>query len=175
MYPVSREYVRRTWFEAFIYTHVTCASIFMVCLWWHAPHFYLWACVPVGLYLLDRYLRYHVVSLATVRLLEVRWLPPVLQLVFVKPWHYRAGQYVWLCCPAIARYEKHPFTISSAPESEQLCLAIKCWPGGWTERLKEFLADQCRQASDLQAGAYVRGARGAGAASESGGSRFVFE
>jgi len=143
MYPVSREYVKRTYFELFYYTHVSCATIFMVCLFWHGPVFYYWAAFPVGLYLVDRYFRWEVSQLAPAKLLQIIWRPPVMQLIFEAPWHYHAGQYVWLCCPRLGRFEKHPFTISSAPETELLSLAIKCWPGGWTERLRDFLAATC--------------------------------
>ena len=30
--------------------------------------------------------------------------------------HYRAGDYIFVLIPEIAKYEWHPFTISSAPE-----------------------------------------------------------
>lgn len=140
MYPVSRDYVKKTHFEAFFYTHIIGATIFMMCLLWHAPVFYLWAAFPICLYLIDRYFRSEVVSLTGARLLQVRWRPPVLQLVFASPWQYASGQYVWLRCPTIAKYELHPFTIASAPETGTLALAIKCWPGGWTEKLRDLLA-----------------------------------
>jgi len=77
--------------------------------------------------------------MSTAKLLEVRWRPPVLQLVFDAPWKYKAGQYCWLNCPSVKKMEKHPFTIASAPETELLCFAIKCWPGGWTDELRDFL------------------------------------
>lgn len=32
--------------------------------------------------------------------------------------HYRPGDYLYLNVPTIARYEWHPFTISSAPEQK---------------------------------------------------------
>jgi len=152
MYPVSREFVKKTKFEAFFYTHVVCATTFMVCLFWHGPVFHIWAAVPLGLYLLDRYTRWQVSSLAPAKLLKVRYRPPVLQLTFDAPWRYNAGQYVWLCCPSIRNYEKHPFTIASAPETDLLCLAIKCWPGGWTEKLRDFLAGMCEMTSSTSKG-----------------------
>ena len=42
----------------------------------------------------------------------------VTQLVITRPqkMHYRAGDYIFVLIPAIAKYEWHPFTISSAPE-----------------------------------------------------------
>lgn len=152
MYPVSREFVKKTKFEAFIYTHAVCGTTFMLCLIWHGQVFYYWAAFPLGLYVLDRYTRWTVSSLAPGKLLQVRYRPPVLQLTFNSPWNYNAGQYVWLCCPSIKKYEKHPFTISSAPETGLLSLAIKCHPGGWTEKLRDFLAGLCEGCSKSSAG-----------------------
>jgi len=151
MYPISRDYVKRTNFEAFYYTHLACATVFMLSLLWHAPIFYLWAGVPLWLYMIDKYFRSQVVKLVPFKLLEVRWRPPVLQLVFDRPWKYVAGQYVWLSCPSLGR-EAHPFTIASAPQTGTLALAIKCWPGGWTERLRDFLASVCDKAESVDSG-----------------------
>merc|ERR1712232_194946 len=92
-----------------------------------------------GLYVIDSYTRSQLSGLTVARLVEMRWRPPVMQLKFAKPFHYKAGQYVKLTCPALSEYEEHPFTISSAPESDRLCVAIKCWPGGWTEKLRNLL------------------------------------
>eukprot|EP00929_Paragymnodinium_shiwhaense_P114352 TRINITY_DN82718_c0_g1_i1.p1 TRINITY_DN82718_c0_g1~~TRINITY_DN82718_c0_g1_i1.p1 ORF type:complete len:1291 (+),score=150.61 TRINITY_DN82718_c0_g1_i1:131-4003(+) len=139
MYPVSREYVRHSRFEMFYYTHAICGTTFMVALLYHAPVFYIFAAFPLGLYVLDVYSRSQVVGLTGARLLEMRWRPPVMQLKFAKPFNYISGQYIKLRCPSLSPYEDHPFTIASAPETDRLCLAIKCWPGGWTERLRNLL------------------------------------
>lgn len=44
----------------------------------------------------------------------------VTHLVIKRPqsFHYKPGDYVYLNIPAIAAYEWHPFTISSAPEQQ---------------------------------------------------------
>lgn len=50
-------------------------------------------------------------------------------LVIKKPpfFHYKPGDYVYLNIPVIARYEWHPFTISSAPEQpgRELTVAVQ--------------------------------------------------
>lgn len=42
----------------------------------------------------------------------------VTQLIITRPssFNYKPGDYVFLNIPAIAKYEWHPFTISSAPQ-----------------------------------------------------------
>lgn len=42
----------------------------------------------------------------------------VTQLIITRPsgFPYQAGDYVYINIPAIAKFEWHPFTISSAPE-----------------------------------------------------------
>lgn len=64
----------------------------------------------------------------------------VINLVIKRPFHfcYRPGDYVFINIPAIAKYEWHPFTLSSAPEnSEHIGLHIRA-VGEWTNRLLNF-------------------------------------
>ena len=56
-----------------------------------------------------------------------------------------SGQYLFLCCPKLSRWEFHPFTISSAPHMEYLELHIRDagdWTGTLCEVLKEWKAKQ---------------------------------
>jgi NAD(P)H-flavin reductase len=64
----------------------------------------------------------------------------VINLVIKRPFHfsYRPGDYVFVNIPAIAKYEWHPFTLSSAPEdSDHIGLHIRA-VGQWTNRLLNF-------------------------------------
>ncbi|XP_009319788.1 PREDICTED: NADPH oxidase 5 [Pygoscelis adeliae] len=64
----------------------------------------------------------------------------VTHLVIERPqfFHYKPGDYVYLNIPAIATYEWHPFTISSAPEQQEtLWLHIRSL-GQWTNKLYEY-------------------------------------
>lgn len=38
---------------------------------------------------------------------------------------YKPGQYLFLNCPYIAKYEWHPFTITSAPEEDYVSVHIR--------------------------------------------------
>lgn len=64
----------------------------------------------------------------------------VINLVIKRPFHfcYRPGDYVFINIPSIAKYEWHPFTLSSAPEDEDhIGLHIRA-VGQWTNRLLDF-------------------------------------
>ena len=51
---------------------------------------------------------------------------------------FRPGDWVFLKVPTIARYEWHPFTISSSPERrDELWLHIRS-AGHWTKRLYDY-------------------------------------
>ncbi|KAF4525979.1 hypothetical protein B566_EDAN000769 [Ephemera danica] len=64
----------------------------------------------------------------------------VTHLVIKRPAHFdfHPGDYVFVNIPAIAKYEWHPFTISSAPEQEDsIWLHIRA-VGQWTNRLYDY-------------------------------------
>ncbi|KAA0724607.1 NADPH oxidase 5 [Triplophysa tibetana] len=64
----------------------------------------------------------------------------VTHLVIKRPpfFHFKPGDYVYINIPVIAKYEWHPFTISSAPEQQDtLWLHIRSM-GQWTNRLYEY-------------------------------------
>lgn len=59
-------------------------------------------------------------SSGSARMTLVSFSPQVTHLLIKRPplFHYRPGDYLYLNIPSIARYEWHPFTISSAPEQK---------------------------------------------------------
>ncbi|NXO68861.1 NOX5 oxidase, partial [Phainopepla nitens] len=66
--------------------------------------------------------------------------PQVVHLVIQRPdsFCFQPGDYVFLNVPAVAAFEWHPFSISSAPEQPgTLWLHIRA-RGQWTTRLFEF-------------------------------------
>ena len=58
---------------------------------------------------------------------------------------FKSGDYIFINIPAIASFEWHPFTISSAPEqSNMISLHIRA-VGSWTQRLYQYFeAEQKR-------------------------------
>ncbi|PKK27754.1 NADPH oxidase, EF-hand calcium binding domain 5 [Columba livia] len=127
-------------FQLFYWTHLSYISIWTLLIL-HGPHFWKWFAVPGCLFVLEK-----VVGLAGWRtgglhIVEVNLLPSkVTHLVIERPqfFHYKPGDFVYLNIPAIATYEWHPFTISSAPEQrETLWLHIRSL-GQWTNKLYEY-------------------------------------
>ena len=57
-----------------------------------------------------------------------------LKLVKPEGYKYKSGQYAFINIPEISKFEWHPFSIASSPNSEYLCFMIKR-AGDWTARL----------------------------------------
>ncbi|KAJ3060956.1 hypothetical protein HK102_009303, partial [Quaeritorhiza haematococci] len=53
----------------------------------------------------------------------------------------QSGQYIFLCCPEVALYEWHPFTLTSAPQEDFISVHIRV-VGDWTTAFAERLG--CR-------------------------------
>lgn len=64
----------------------------------------------------------------------------VTHLVIKRPphFHFRPGDYVFVNIPAIAKYEWHPFTLSSAPEQDDYMWLHIRGVGEWTNRLYTY-------------------------------------
>ena len=79
----------------------------------------------------------------------------VVSLVIKRPPHFafKPGDYIFVNIPAIATFEWHPFTISSAPEqSDAISLHIRV-VGHWTRKLYEYFeAEQKRLQCTMEGG-----------------------
>ena len=57
-----------------------------------------------------------------------------------KGWKHKPGQYVFMNCPDVSRYQWHPFSIASSPENPNLIFMIKRngdWTGKFIDKLYE--------------------------------------
>jgi predicted ferric reductase len=126
-------------FEWFFITH------FAFVLWFglmlaHGPVFWKWTAIPLALYGLEWTIRRRrrVHSSET---LEIEALPSrVVRLSVRRPpdFEFEAGAYAYLRIPAIAKYEWHPFTISSNPERrDELEFHVRA-VGNWTSALRRW-------------------------------------
>ncbi|NXM36749.1 NOX5 oxidase, partial [Oxyruncus cristatus] len=131
---------RRGHFEVFYWTHLSYISVWTLLIL-HGPHFWKWFVVPGSLFVLEKVLGWAWRRAGGLHIVEVNLLPSkVTHLVIQRPpsFHFKPGDYVYLNVPAIAAYEWHPFSISSAPEQpETLWLHIRSL-GQWTNRLYEY-------------------------------------
>ncbi|XP_021263366.1 NADPH oxidase 5 isoform X1 [Numida meleagris] len=127
-------------FELFYWSHLSYISVWAL-LFFHAPNFWKWFLVPGGLFVLEKAVGMAVSRSMGLRIVEVHLLPSqVTHLVIQRPrsFRYEPGDYIYLNIPAIAAYEWHPFSISSAPEQQDtIWLHIRSL-GQWTTRLYEF-------------------------------------
>ncbi|XP_062548461.1 NADPH oxidase 5 [Armigeres subalbatus] len=143
MFICSQPFVRRGGsFEVFYWTHLLYVPFWILVIF-HGPNFWKWFIFPGFIYVVER----------TVRLVWMRTehgktyissgllLPSkVTHLVIKRPFHFcfRPGDYVFVNIPAIAKYEWHPFTLSSAPEQEDYIWLHIRGVGEWTNRLHSF-------------------------------------
>uniref|UniRef100_A0A8D0F1K3 NADPH oxidase 5 n=1 Tax=Strix occidentalis caurina TaxID=311401 RepID=A0A8D0F1K3_STROC len=127
-------------FEVFYWTHLSYIFIWTLLIL-HGPHFWKWFAVPGCLFVMEKVLGLAWRRAGGLRIVEVNLLPSkVTHLVIERPqfFRYKPGDYVYLNIPAIASYEWHPFTISSAPEQQEtLWLHIRSL-GQWTNKLYEY-------------------------------------
>ncbi|XP_065367471.1 uncharacterized protein Nox [Calliphora vicina] len=143
MFICSQPFVRRKGsFEVFYWTHLLYIP-FWILVFFHGPNFWKWFFIPGIVYIIERVLRYvwmrgeHGKTYISSGLL----LPSkVIHLVIKRPYNFnfRPGDYVFVNIPAIANYEWHPFTISSAPEQEDYMWLHIRTVGEWTNRLYQY-------------------------------------
>ncbi|XP_054001434.1 NADPH oxidase 5 isoform X1 [Hylaeus anthracinus] len=139
----SMPFVRRGGcFEIFYWSHLLYIPFWILTIL-HGPNFWKWFIAPGAIYLAERIRRiaWSRSQLGKTYISSGLLLPSkVTHLVIKRPVHFdfRPGDYVFVNVPAIARYEWHPFTISSAPEQEDyIWLHIRA-VGEWTNRLYSY-------------------------------------
>ncbi|NXL93308.1 NOX5 oxidase, partial [Alectura lathami] len=141
MLAFSSPCIRRSGhFEVFYWSHLSYVSVWALLIL-HGPDFWKWFLLPGGLFVLEKAVGLAASRAVGLRIVEVNLLPSkVTHLVIQRPrfFRYEPGDYVYLNVPAIAAYEWHPFTISSAPEQrDTIWLHVRSL-GQWTNRLYEF-------------------------------------
>jgi predicted ferric reductase/Ca2+-binding EF-hand superfamily protein len=121
--------------ERFSGTHVFYGA-FMVVILLHGPRFWMWLPLPAVLYALDWIFR-SIFRTRRVKVLAIRALSDGVTLVrFAKParFSFYPGDYLYLCVPAISRWQWHPFTISASPEADYFEVHVRN-SGDWSGAL----------------------------------------
>lgn len=109
--------------KIFYYSHLFYIGFFVVLIF-HAPRFWKWFIAPGFIFLIEalQRLRSSFGADHGATYIEKGMILPsrVIHLVIKRPsnFDYHPGDYVFVRIPAIAKYEWHPFTISSAPEQD---------------------------------------------------------
>lgn len=143
----SLPFVRKSgYFEVFYWTHLLYIAFWTLTIF-HGPNFWKWFVAPGVIFLVERFHR-------TIRMRTGRGktyissgvlLPSkVIHLVIKRPiqFHFHPGDYVFINIPEIAKYEWHPFTISSAPEQDDVVWLHIRAVGQWTNRLYSYFEQE---------------------------------
>lgn len=162
MFTSSMSIIRRSYFEVFWYTHHL-FIVFFVLICVHGlgglvkkrtqivdggsgdiyssqpPNFWKWAVGPLGLYLIERCLRYYRYAQNTIIQKVVQHPSKVVEIQLVRRGFVaKPGQYIFVHCPAVSWFEWHPFTLTSAPEEDFASVHIRV-VGDWTTAFAEKL------------------------------------
>jgi predicted ferric reductase len=140
MWGFSLSVVRRTkHFELFYFTHLLYLAWFVLAIV-HAPVFLLWAGVPLLGFGVEQALRLKRRAAASRVNSSSALRSGVTRLEIERPqgFEFAAADYVFLRIPAVARHEWHPFTLSSAPEREQLTVHVRAL-GNWSKALRRVV------------------------------------
>ena len=158
LFAFSRRSVRASGrFELFYRTHLLYPAWFALALV-HGPVFWIWACVPLGIFGVDKLLGWRRTATQT-RVEECLPLASgVTKLSIEKPagFEHTAGDYVYLKLPALAPHEWHPFTISSAPEQARLTLHVRSL-GNFTNALHRLAQERAQTGAPEPLTAYLDG------------------
>lgn len=135
-------------FELFYYTHLLYIPFWLL-LFIHAPHFWIWFLGPFSVFVVESLIRIRnlwtsFTSTDQTTIVKAVPLPSnVIHLVIRKPanFEYKPGDWIYVLIPQIAKYEWHPFTISSAPEQEGVIWLHIRAVGEWTRSLRSFFED----------------------------------
>ena len=168
MWVCAWQVIRRTSrFEVFYVTHLLYVAWFVLAIA-HAPGFLAWSAPALVGLAIEQGLRMARRGRATAIVSMVPLRSGVTRVELRRPpgFAHHAGDYLFLRVPAIARHEWHPFTITSAPESEVLTVHVRSL-GNWTRALRRRAEEQMR-AGAAEISAYVDGPYGSP-------SRHVFE
>lgn len=132
-------------FELFYYTHLL-YILFWALLFVHASHFWIWFVGPFTVFVVESIIRLrnlltNLTSTGRSTIIKAVPLPSnVIHLVIKRPqnFDYKPGDWIYVLIPQIAKYEWHPFTISSAPEQDGVIWLHIRAVGEWTRCLRSY-------------------------------------
>jgi NAD(P)H-flavin reductase/Ca2+-binding EF-hand superfamily protein len=161
MWWFSRSAIRKSGaFELFYFTHLLYVP-WLVLAFLHGPRFWHWAGVPLVAFLCEQLWRRLRTGLPA-EVFDAEALVSGVTRLKIRPpqgFAHRAGDYLFLRLPALAPHEWHPFTISSAPERQNLTLHIRSL-GNFTLALRQFVEDRQVRRDKSPLPAYIDGPYG---------------
>jgi predicted ferric reductase/Ca2+-binding EF-hand superfamily protein len=135
----SRKFIRRSGaFELFHISHLAYFPL-VALLFVHGPTFWMWGTLPWFWYLIERAVRARRKGGKSRVLYASPLASGVTRLDFERPrnFEYAPGDHLFLCVPAVARHEWHPFTLTSSPEDPHRLTVHIRGLGNWTSAVSK--------------------------------------
>ncbi|XP_063687525.1 NADPH oxidase 5-like isoform X2 [Bolinopsis microptera] len=141
----SHPYVRREgYFQVFYFSHMLYIP-YAALLFFHSKSFFMWATIPALIFIVEFVRKSRIFTLSYyghTYVNDANILPSrVVHIEIGRPkgFRFNAGDYIFVNIPKIARYEWHPFTISSSAEGKYpLSLHVRA-VGNWTNKLYDYV------------------------------------
>ncbi|CAL4981158.1 unnamed protein product [Urochloa decumbens] len=139
-------------FEAFWYSHHCFVAVYAVLLVhgqflylnreWYKKTTWMYLAAPMAVYAGERLTRALRSRVRPVEVMEAEVYPGnVLSLRFsTGKFRYKSGQYVFVNCAAVSRFQWHPFSITSAPQDDYVSVHIR-EAGDWTRQLVKIFSE----------------------------------
>jgi len=146
MYSSAIRYIRSPMFNVFWFTQHLFILYFPLMivhgsfgLYEGYPPYWAFVVLPGFFYLVERTIRVLRGNQDTILQMAIAHPSKVLELQLKKnSLKFKPGQYIFLNCPYIAKYEWHPYTISSSPEEDFVSVHVRI-VGDWTTDLWNLL------------------------------------
>ncbi|CAL4993155.1 unnamed protein product [Urochloa decumbens] len=141
-------------FEAFWYSHHCFVAVYALLLVhgqflyltreWYKKTTWMYLAAPMVVYAGERLTRAVRSRVRAVEVMEAEVYPGnVLSLRFSvgkSDFRYKSGQYVFVNCAAVSRFQWHPFSITSAPQDDYVSVHIRD-AGDWTRQLVKIFSE----------------------------------
>ncbi len=161
MWIFARAAVRRSGkFELFYFTHLL-YIVWLGLMLAHGPVFWMWAGVPIAGFAIEQLLRLRRRAQSAEIIAGHALRSGVTRLELKRPpgFSHRAGDYLFLRVPEVAKREWHPFTISSAPERDTITVHVRSL-GNWTAALRRLVEHKHASGSHAPLTAQIDGPYG---------------
>ena len=121
----SSENIFCSFFSKLFYFSHLLYVLYWILLLFHSPNFWIWFIAPCSIFFLERIYRMAKTFSEkgkTETKLGLILASKVVHLVINRPknFKFKAGDYIFINIPTITKYQWHPFTISSAPEQNDI-------------------------------------------------------
>lgn len=147
-FTAAERFRRRKWgkiggHSIFVRVHKLWIPVLLL-LWFHSRSFWHYSLFPTLLLILDKLIGRmrgkEPLTLVSAKSPAKDVLHLSFKLASGRRFKFRAGQYLFLQCPAVSTTEWHPFTISSSPEERTFSVHIRCRPDmDWTFALRQLI------------------------------------